>query len=285
MDGLDSCDRVLVPTDRDDDVVALDHAVEIARRCDAELYVLSVVNPYGMSTVADRTEAESRAEDVVTAAAERAREEGVDADWAVETGEPSKQILETVDRTDSDVVAMGTHGRRGVERYVVGSVAEKVVRHSPVPVLTVRIDAPGELPYREVVVPTDGSEANDPAEVWGVGVAAAFDAEVHALSVVGSSGISGGGAGEEDSAEAAVEEVLERAERADAAAVSAVERGDPAEEIIAYSDAAGGDLVVMGTHGRTGLKHAVIGSVAENVVRRSPVPVLTVPGDGGERGA
>ncbi|MFC6826205.1 universal stress protein [Halopelagius fulvigenes] len=282
MDGLDSCDRVLVPTDRDDHVVALDHAVEIARRCDAEVYVLSVVNPYDMSTVAEREEAESRAEEVVTDAEERARAEGVAADSAVETGEPSEQILEAVDRTDADVVAMGTHGRRGTERYVVGSVAEKVVRHSPVPVLTVRIDAPGELPYREVVVPTDGSEANDPAEEWGVAVAAAFDAEVRALSVVESSRIPGGDSEEERdaAAEAAVEEVLDRAERAGAAAAGAVERGDVHEEILSHCEAVGGDLVVMGTHGRTGLKHALIGSVAEKVVRLSDVPVLTVPGDG-----
>ncbi|SFF97769.1 Nucleotide-binding universal stress protein, UspA family [Halopelagius inordinatus] len=278
MDGLDSCDRVLVPTDRNDDVIALDHAVEIARRCDAEVCILSVVNPYEMSSVTERTDAESRAEEVVAAAAERARDAGVDAEARVETGTPSKRILAVGDETDADVVAMGTHGRRGTTRYVVGSVAEKVVRHSPVPVLTVRIGAPGELPYRDVVVPTDGSEANDPAEAWGVSVAAAFDADVHALSVVEPSRLPGRSDEEgRDAAEAAVEEVLGRAERAGVAAAGAVTRGTTHEEILSYCKETGGDIVVMGTHGRSGLKHALIGSVAEKVIRLSDVPVLTVP--------
>ncbi|MFA1611191.1 universal stress protein [Halobellus rubicundus] len=274
--------RILVPIDgRESALPALDHAVSLADETGASVHLLAVVDPYGLSSVTERTEVEADLEDAVADAAARVQDAGVAVRTAVESGFPHEEILEYVDREGIDLVAMGTHGRTGLDRYLLGSVAEKVVRLSPVPVLTVRPDAAGERPYRDVVVPTDGSDAAAPAERWGVGVAARSEAAVHALSVVPREPIrsSETRAAYEDAAEAAIERVRARTDDIGVAFDGAVEHGVPHRGILDYADRTGADLVVIGTHGRTGVERFVLGSVAEKVVRLSETPVLVVPSE------
>ncbi len=133
--------------------------------------------------------------------------------------------------------------------------------------------------YAAVLVPTDGSDEAQRAAERGVEFAAALDATVHALSVM-----KGAGALKRDQlrvdaerdAEEAVDHVAAEADRAGVNATRAVEPGVPHEEILQYAREHDIDLIVMGTHGRTGLDHVLIGSVAERVVRTSSTPVLTV---------
>ncbi|WP_135828311.1 universal stress protein [Halorussus halobius] len=139
--------------------------------------------------------------------------------------------------------------------------------------------------YDTILVPTDGSDGAAAATANALDLAATYDATVHVLYVadVRMSPVS---ADMDDEAVAdLVDEsdadptapILDRADRADVPAVSAVRHGVPHEAIVAYADDRDVDLVVMGTHGRTGLDHALLGSVTERVVRTSDVPVLTVP--------
>jgi nucleotide-binding universal stress UspA family protein len=280
MDGDDLCDRVLVPTDGSDGAAAaLEHGLELATRFDADVSILSVVNAYELSTVEERRQREERAEDVVSEAADRVREAGVSVETSVETGFPHRAILDAVESTGADVVAMGTHGRTGVKRYLVGSVAEKVVRLSPVPVLTVRYGTDAVHPYENVLVPTDGSEAAEPAERWGVDLAAAFGAELRALSVVDEVRLPDGDVAQtlQNRARAAVDAVVDEATAAGVQARGDVTTGVVHRQILDYCESERSDLVVVGTHGRTGVEHFVLGSVAEKVLRLSDVPVLVVP--------
>ncbi|MFB6170877.1 MAG: universal stress protein [Haloarculaceae archaeon] len=139
--------------------------------------------------------------------------------------------------------------------------------------------------YETILVPTDGSEPALEAARHAVSLAAALDATVHALFVANAAAeaIAASTAVVSDADEALVEEGREAtAEVADLAADAGVDcrtavlDGVPYETILDYADDHEVDCLVVGTHGRTGLEHAVLGSTTERVVRRSPVPVVTV---------
>jgi len=138
--------------------------------------------------------------------------------------------------------------------------------------------------YETILVPTDGSEGSVAAAAHAVDLAATHGATVHALYVVDVRMSPVDSDMDHDEAVALVEEsdvdptaaVLDRAERAGVPAVEAVRLGVPDECIRAYAEEVDADLVVMGTHGRTGVEHAILGSVTERVVRTLDVPVLTV---------
>lgn len=125
---------------------ALAHVCQ--RHADARVTLLYVINPVAAGYSAEvslptaasewyETEQE-RAEETLTAARKMAAERGVDAETAVEVGRPTTTIVEYVQTVDADHVVLGSHGRTGVSRVLLGSVAEGVMRRSPVPVTVVR---------------------------------------------------------------------------------------------------------------------------------------------------
>ncbi|MFC6977208.1 universal stress protein [Halomicroarcula sp. GCM10025709] len=165
-------ETILFPTDGSDGAdAALEHAVDHARQYDATLHVLFVADTDAVHSgmvgeehdgvaqsemVGEEHEQEQPSglvneehEDAVTAHAEQVVSDTADAiddDVAVETavwsGNPFKRILDYSDESDADLIVMGTHGRTGVDRYLLGSVTEKVVRAADAPVLTVRLGNP-----------------------------------------------------------------------------------------------------------------------------------------------
>jgi nucleotide-binding universal stress UspA family protein len=134
--------------------------------------------------------------------------------------------------------------------------------------------------YDDILVPTDGSRGAKIALEHGVEIALQWDATLHALYVVDTRLARSGPLLEtlRDEGRGAVRDVEVAGTQADLTVVTEVIEGNPHEEILDYVSEHGIDMVVMGTHGRTGLDRVVMGSVAERVVRRSPVPVLTVRG-------
>jgi nucleotide-binding universal stress UspA family protein len=136
-------DRILLPTDGDPRTErAVEHALDLAGQYGADLHVLSVVDDAALvsenaAVVAEALEQEGR--NAVEDIAERAEAAGVAATGTVQHGRPHRTILDYTESNDVDLVVMGTHGRQGLDRYLLGSVAERVVRLSTVPVLTVRM--------------------------------------------------------------------------------------------------------------------------------------------------
>lgn len=138
--------------------------------------------------------------------------------------------------------------------------------------------------YSEILVPTDGSDLMDETIERAVDLADKYDARVHALFVINADPL--GTIDVEvrehaiDSLEKrgkrAVEAVADAAEAAGVDSTTTVDQGIPHKEIVEYADSAAIDLIVMGTHGRTGLSHFLLGSVAEKVLRQASVPVLLV---------
>jgi len=145
-------ETILVPVDGSaPSDAAADHAITLARDAGATLSVLSAVDIHALESakldaaeLVERYEAE--AEKHVDAVADRARDAGVDVQTAVIRGAPYRVILDRIDAVGADLVVMGSHGRRGVERYLLGSTTERVLRLSSVPVLVIRRD---EGDYRE----------------------------------------------------------------------------------------------------------------------------------------
>jgi nucleotide-binding universal stress UspA family protein len=138
--------------------------------------------------------------------------------------------------------------------------------------------------YDTILVPTDGSDGAAAAAAHAVDLAKIHGATVHALYVVDvrMSPISANMDHDEvielvdESGDRPTAAVLDRAERAGVPTVEAIRLGVPHRIIREYAEGEGIDLVVMGTHGRTGIEHALVGSVTERVVRTLDVPVLTI---------
>lgn len=135
--------------------------------------------------------------------------------------------------------------------------------------------------FETVVIATDGSESAERGVETALDLAGRFGATVHALYVVDSGEIDHTPAEVREEVDGAIQAAGEEAlafvrETADGELVTAVERGDPATEIIDYATGVDADVVAMGTRGRHGDHAFLLGSVAEAVVRQSPIPVLTV---------
>lgn len=183
-------------------------------------------------------------------------------------------VLRYAAEADADLLVVGTHGRGGVARLLLGSVAEAVVAAAPCPVLTVpsRSGAPPPSAEAPVVVAVDFSERSRTALAAGRALAGLYGAAVELVHA--HRGAEGGA-----DAGADVRERLAEFARSvpgpDPAAVHVV-RGAPARAVPALADERGAGALVLGTHGRTGIAHAVIGSVAEAALRRARCPVLTL---------
>jgi nucleotide-binding universal stress UspA family protein len=285
-------DKLLFPTDGSDGAAAVfDHALDVAEAHDATVHVVNVADTTRESVTQIRGQVvdalEQAGAETVQEAATRAGDRGVPTVTEVLQGEPYRTIVDYAETYGIDLVIMPTHGRRGLERFLLGSTTERVLRRSEVPVLTVRPDddVTVRYPYRSVLIPTDGSDPANAALEVGLDVADAATAAVHLLSVVDvtSLGVDVRADIQTDALEESAHEIVETAaERASAAGIdptTAVESGGSIPRVIrAYVADHDIDLVVVGTHGRTGFDRYVLGSVAEALVRTAPVPVLTARG-------
>jgi nucleotide-binding universal stress UspA family protein len=252
-------------------------ATALAAILKGRIEALSIVDPvdFGGSAAGAAPELAERqarrAHDQAHAAVDRVAEDARAAGVPVETSVVEGQVRAVLDDRarvgDVDLVAAGTHGRTGLDRYLLGSVATHLVRTSPVPVLVVH-GAVDSLPtYETVVVPTDGSRHAARAADLGAEIAAASGGTVHALHAA------------DGRPSDPVVDVLDRATAAGVDAIETVRDGRPIRVIESYVDETGADLVVMGTHGRTGLDRRLVGSVTERAVRVLDAPVLSVYDD------
>ena len=286
-------DHILFPTDGSEGAsIAFEHVLDIADEHDARVHILNVADTTRDSVVRIQRDVvdvlADEGERVVESAADRARDRGVATVTAVLQGEPYRTIVEYAADRDIDVVVMPTHGRSGLERLLLGSTTERVVRRSTVPVLTINPSDESAItyPYRNVLVATDGSDCANHALKTGIEVASATDAALHLLTVVlvGSLGFDVRSTVQMDTLEEHANDVLDEATAR--AARAGIEPTDTRIEFAASESQAirtdiethDVDLVVVGTHGRTGFDRYLLGSVTEQLIRTADVPVLTVRG-------
>jgi nucleotide-binding universal stress UspA family protein len=269
----------------------------------AELTLLEVVEEsepiYGMSgrllaPVEDvQHMLEGQAHEYLQKAAAALRHEQLRVRREIARGNPAVEILRVAAEQEVDLIAMTTHGRGALERWVFGSVADRVARSSPVPVLLVRPSerAPQPVVIRRLVVPLDGSPLAEEALPTAQTLAKRLGVPIHLISAIDMMRIipvevtpvvAFDAAVYEETlsqldagATALLAEISERLAHEGLHTSSEVAHGSPFMTIAeAVHD---GDLIVMTSHGRSGVQRWLLGSVAEKLVREAPVPVVLVP--------
>jgi nucleotide-binding universal stress UspA family protein len=290
--------RILVPTDFSATAdAALTYAKRLAGQFDASLHLVHAFeDPFTTAAFAAEAyttlplalreqlldEAAAQLDERLTPE-ERARVKG---STEIVSGTPTSTIVEYAGTLGADLIVMGTHGRGGMAHVLLGSVAERVVRTAPCSVLTLR-DNPNRA-VRHVLVPTDFSATADAALEHAFAIATRFGADVQLLHVLDDPFIAEGMAAETYIAEApTVRTVMLQDAQArlrhrsvpptpDVTVHTEVLFGHSAKTIAEYAQLRHIDLIVMGTHGRTGVAHLLLGSVAERLVRTASCPVFTV---------
>lgn len=145
--------KILVPTDfSEGSGVAMQYAIGLARLCSARLVLLHVMElavyavDFAMTHPGVPADVRRRLDETIEDWVQRAKAEGIEAEGVLATGTPYFEIAKAVERHGIDLIVMGTHGRTGVARALIGSTAERIVRLAPCPVLTVKADVKSASP-------------------------------------------------------------------------------------------------------------------------------------------
>jgi len=218
---------------------------------------------------------------------ENARNRGIQVESFVLRGiSVADTILEFVSEHPFDLIVMGTHGRTGLKHLIHGSVAEKVVRLSPLPVLTVHRSVT-RYQFKKLMVPIDFSEYSKRAVDYAVEFARTFQAEIIFFHVIEQeihpSFYAGGVESifeiDRDLRDRVIQNMKEFVEEQLAPSITTnyvVREGKAYKEIVEFAKENEIDMIVITTHGLTGLDYLLLGSTTEKVVRWATCPVLTV---------
>ena len=243
-----------------------------ANAFDINTVIAESTTPYGgdPSIVIDALETDRR--ELFAAATARARAAGVSARTFDLDGSAVDVIVELSGHVGADAIVMGTHGRRGLARAALGSVADGVLRRADIPTFVVRAEsnftAAPDVLVRRIAAAIDASDAAAAAAAFAVDLAAAYRAEVTFVHV------------DDGPRDEALEHAVERLRLLAAAAgvrsdvVHAY--GRPRDAIVTAAAKVHADLIAIGTHGRDAVARLLLGSVAEGVVLTSAVPVVVV---------
>ena len=192
---------------------------------------------------------------------------GIVCDTHVLHGQCIDQIKSFAARNGSDAIVIGTHGRAGLSRAVLGSVAEGIVRRSDIPVVTVHED--DEMRTGPLAVAMDSSPAALAALDVGIAIAASRQMKSMIVYVCNATTVPA-------DANLLLERAAERARNHGIVTQLVMREGDAADELLAAAEEDDCCMLVMGTHGRSPLARFIVGSVATAVVERAHIPVVTV---------
>ncbi len=265
-------ERILLATDRSEySEGAVREAMKLAKKCRALFYAISVVEmnfeyETFSASVIEKEEEETAA--YFESLKARASTEGLTC-WTVlrEAGEPYRLIVEEAEEKKVDIIIIGKHGRRGLEKALMGSTATKVIGHAPCSVLVVPRAA--IIEFRNVLVATDGSAHANAAVTEAIKISKQNGSHLIVLSSYFLDT-------EQDEARSNVEKVIKMARGEGVSAEAITPRGKPYDSII---EAAGGravDLIVMGAYGKTGLRKFLMGSSTEKVIGLAGSAVMVV---------
>jgi nucleotide-binding universal stress UspA family protein len=271
---------------------ALPLARRIARATLAHVVLVRVAHAFAVPGV-DPTKAQlaviAEARDYLEKHAARLSTFGLATETAAIYGEAGPGILHELKARRADVVVMGTHGRAGPGRWLFGSVAEEVLRSSPVPVILVPPGAPPPWPPDRplcILVPLDGSERAESVLEELEAFVARLPADVVLTQVVelkpyglyAEPGVYVGSDPEAAIVDAQryLADIGARLKRVSHIVRWRVEIGQPATAIARIATAERADLIAMATHGRSGLARLVLGSIAIGVLRHAGIPLFLV---------
>ena len=265
-------EKLMVATDGSDySESAIREAINLAKVCSSKLFVVSIVTTnLEFETVVPQVmeKDEKEAREHLKSVKSRAAKEGIDCDVIVRLSEnPFQDIIALAEKNKVNMIIVGTHGRTGLKRLMMGSVTAKVIGHSPCNVLVVPLHAKVEC--RNILLATDGSKYSDAAASEAIGIAKKCGSSLFVVSVASADTKVASAAGN-------VKKVTGIAERENIHMEGIAVKGEPYEAIIETSKQKHADLIIMGGHGRTGLERLLMGSVTERVIGHSEVAVLVV---------
>ena len=261
--------------------------------------LVSVVNPEEEVHLLSQSEASDREANVLQTylhevAGDMHKHHNIQVATEVLRGNPADAILERLRTGKTDLLIVSTHGRSGISRWRIGSVADKLIRGAGCETLVVGPragDAEGWLemgavpPFKKILLPVDGSELAEQALATALRYAKAFESEVHVVRVINITAYGDGLMMEsvytpqliESLQQAADEYVADIAKRISApgGVHTKVLVGSPAVTLEQYADVASIDLVIMTTHGRGGLARVALGSITDRMLGGA-APVLVV---------
>ena len=295
-------ERILVPLDFSPaSMGALDYAVWVAKQFRAAIYLVHVYPPDEASAVLGAAHLLLQSAEAIERLNEQLK--GIHQKHAptfrpenchIRSGRPYEEIIRLAREIDADLIALSTRGHSGLKHLLLGSTTERVVRNAPCPVLVARKSKQRGKAGREafavgtILVPTDFSQCSLAGTKYAAFLARKFGAILrlfHAMYpytnyvFVDRAGVRLPGLAE--AVEETARQEMHALKQMDFLRGLIVETdllpGPAVDEICAAAGSPDVDLVVTSTHGRTGLKHALIGSVAEHVVRYAERPVLIVP--------
>jgi len=296
--------RMLIPLDGSKTAEnVLSYARILARTFQIPVELMEVLDIAGMASHVAAEKA--RRLDTVVTEGERSSEQylkkiassfsGVNVGCTVERGRPEDVIVEKAAADKTTLIAMATHGRSGMSRWLLGSIAEKVLRAATNPLLLVRASeealTEGEAVLRSIIVPLDGSELAESvlptavkfARLFNVGMVLFRTYELPASAYYGRENYLPNYEELKNRVKEQAQDYLDK--RIEAIKAEGVQRvssvlieGSGPNEIIDYARKTPNALITMCTHGRSGVKRWVLGSVTEKVVRHSGDPVLVMRG-------
>jgi nucleotide-binding universal stress UspA family protein len=282
--------RILVPLDGSDAAeFAIPYAVDLARKHSAELFLLylETLPAFAGDTAAAPTEDQARMQDHLGSLGTRLREEGLRVrDEIIQSRDLADTLLKVLESEHVSLIVMSTQGRTSMTRWLLGSNLEKALGLLPVPILLVR------PVYHKIVVPLDGSTWSERAIPQAVEIARAHNAEIILLHVY-QSPVSDYAdqialAGQQEMADQNYEQIhdhllaLRNTMRQQGVRVRehVISSHNAAQAICEFVESEEGvSMVVMSTHGRTGLSRWLFGSVAQSVIKNVRCPVTLVRPD------
>jgi len=271
--------RILVPVDFSKPAEnALKVAAELARKNNGELYVLHVVE---MAETLFGTEQFNINDEQIIFFMKMAKKrftkfldkpylEGLKVTDSVEVGSPTMGINELIENEKIDLLVMGSNGASGIDEILIGSNTEKVVRHSKVPVLVVKQELE-KLDINEIVFASNFEEENLHAFQNAKAFADSFDAKLHLLYV----NLPGNQFYSSEEITSQIKNFLEKANMSKFDNIKIYNDYTIELGVINGAKSLKADLIAMPTHGRKGLSHFFNGSIGEDVVNHSTLPVIT----------
>lgn len=286
--------RILVPLDGSKlSEQALTAARGFATATGAEIVLLTAIARQerwaNFETPTWEAEEEATATGYLDVLARELRDAGFKTTTRVPWGRPADVIRQIADESNVDMVVMTTHGRSGITRFLIGSVADNVLRTTERPLLLIRAqhEPPTHFSVDTILVPLDGSRLAETGLPFAKALASQLSADVVLQRTIVPPALlygeqivpSAAPVLEDLEAEARdyLETQRERVEDAGVTVKVAVDVGFPVEAITTTADRTGADLIVLTTHGRTGPARTVLGSVADGLVRHAHCPCLVIP--------
>ena len=278
--------KILIAVDGSESSMhALRESFKLANNEQSWITVLSVIPTYegdlGAMWITSVKEAVAKPCKIALLEAEKlAKDEGVLIKTVCEEGEIYERIVDLAESENCDLIIMGRRGMSRLKRALVGSVTARVIGHSQKDVLIVPEKA--QVDWQKILIATDGSKYSKTAAEKAINFAKSYGGELKVISVVDvPSSVYGvaPGAVEEmvKKAKGYVEKVKEQADSAGIKTETLIREGEEAHQVInKIAKEKGIDTIVIGSHGRTGLKRLLMGSVAEKIIGYSTCPVLVV---------